>query len=305
MIELPVASRTAILSQFGREGARWIRAFPALLADCQRRWGLEWLGTAPLGLPINIVLFAVDGAGQPLVLKLGYPHPEQLTEMFTLLHYQGRLAPRVIDTQQSWRAVLMERILPGHTFRSTPPGTTLPLALFAELPQPAVRNPELPSYSEWMSTAFDKFRRQPDRNPQLAPHLDRAEALFAELVATGGVNCLLHGDLHHDNILWDGQRGWRAIDPKGVLGPRVLEAGRFIHNFVEHGGSEGESSPVSASIEDVMQARVEQLAAVMVEPAKALAGAAYVDAVLSRVWTCNDGEQPDMAAVEAAWRLNV
>ena len=29
---------------------------------------------------------------------------------------------------------------------------------------------------------------------------------------------LLHGDLHHWNILSDADRGWMAIDPKGVIG---------------------------------------------------------------------------------------
>ncbi|WP_373298360.1 aminoglycoside phosphotransferase family protein [Paludibacterium paludis] len=29
---------------------------------------------------------------------------------------------------------------------------------------------------------------------------------------------LLHGDLHHDNVLFDSSHGWLAIDPKGVIG---------------------------------------------------------------------------------------
>lgn len=33
----------------------------------------------------------------------------------------------------------------------------------------------------------------------------------------------LHGDLHHANVLDFGQRGWLAIDPKGLLGDRALE----------------------------------------------------------------------------------
>ena len=33
----------------------------------------------------------------------------------------------------------------------------------------------------------------------------------------------LHADLHHENILDFGERGWLAIDPKRVIGERTFE----------------------------------------------------------------------------------
>ncbi len=39
----------------------------------------------------------------------------------------------------------------------------------------------------------------------------------------------LHGDLHHDNILY-GPRGWLAIDPKGVLGNPGFDAANMFYN---------------------------------------------------------------------------
>ena len=46
---------------------------------------------------------------------------------------------------------------------------------------------------------------------------------------------LLHGDLHHFNILQAGANdaapvAWRAIDPKGVWGDRTYEAGALLRN---------------------------------------------------------------------------
>ncbi|WP_341788905.1 MULTISPECIES: aminoglycoside phosphotransferase family protein [unclassified Rickettsia] len=38
---------------------------------------------------------------------------------------------------------------------------------------------------------------------------------------------LLHGDLHHDNILQNGKQ-WVAIDPKGVIGYPINEIWAFI-----------------------------------------------------------------------------
>lgn len=39
----------------------------------------------------------------------------------------------------------------------------------------------------------------------------------------------LHGDLHHENILL-GERGWLAIDPKGVLGDPGFDAANMFYN---------------------------------------------------------------------------
>ena len=48
-------------------------------------------------------------------------------------------------------------------------------------------------------------------------------------MATTKESVLLHGDLHHENILQDGA-GWVLIDPKGIVGDPVYEAGSFIRN---------------------------------------------------------------------------
>ncbi len=40
----------------------------------------------------------------------------------------------------------------------------------------------------------------------------------------------LHGDVHHENILDAGPRGWLAIDPKGLLGERAFEFANLFRN---------------------------------------------------------------------------
>ena len=40
----------------------------------------------------------------------------------------------------------------------------------------------------------------------------------------------LHGDVHHENILDGGERGWLAIDPKGVFGERGFDYANLFRN---------------------------------------------------------------------------
>ena len=48
---------------------------------------------------------------------------------------------------------------------------------------------------------------------------------------------LLHGDLHHYNVLFDHEAGWVAIDPQGPMGEIEFEIGASLRNpltnFVE------------------------------------------------------------------------
>jgi streptomycin 6-kinase len=41
---------------------------------------------------------------------------------------------------------------------------------------------------------------------------------------------VLHGDIHHNNILWFGHRGWLAIDPKGLIGERGFDYANLFCN---------------------------------------------------------------------------
>ncbi len=42
---------------------------------------------------------------------------------------------------------------------------------------------------------------------------------------------MLHGDLHHDNILQNGNY-WVVIDPKGLIGEPAYEVSSFIRNSI-------------------------------------------------------------------------
>ena len=66
----------------------------------------------------------------------------------------------------------------------------------------------------------------------LPNHLvETAESLSRDLLTENKDETLLHGDFHHYNVL-ESARGWLAIDPKGVIGPRGYEVGPFLVNPV-------------------------------------------------------------------------
>ena len=60
----------------------------------------------------------------------------------------------------------------------------------------------------------------------LAPAAEMAQSLLAEPREVRP----LHGDLHHENVLDFGARGWLAIDPHGLVGERLFDFANIFTN---------------------------------------------------------------------------
>ncbi|HJT43605.1 MAG TPA: aminoglycoside phosphotransferase family protein [Rhizomicrobium sp.] len=93
----------------------------------------------------------------------------------------------------------------------------------------------------------------------------------------------LHGDIHHGNILDGGERGWLAIDPKGVLGERGFDYANLFRN----------PEACFAGEPGRLQRRVEIVArAARLEPKRLLTWIlAY--AGLGAAWTMDSGGQDE------------
>ena len=92
---------------------------------------------------------------------------------------------------------------------------------------------------------------------------------------------LLHGDLQHYNVLLDRDRGWLAIDPKGVVGELEYEIGAMIRNPVDH--------PALFTNPATINRRLEILTAMLnLDHARALRWS-FAQSVLSLIWGVEDG----------------
>jgi streptomycin 6-kinase len=108
------------------------------------------------------------------------------------------------------------------------------------------------------------------------------ERSFSDLLAKPARPLVLHGDLHHFNILRDEEGGWRAIDPHGYWGPPIFEVGAMMKNPL----------PVifdDADMPALMTQRVHLLARVLGHDAAAIHRSSFVYAVISLLWTIEIG----------------
>jgi streptomycin 6-kinase len=118
---------------------------------------------------------------------------------------------------------------------------------------------------------------------------DIAATTAAELLAEARDVTVLHGDIHHANILDAGGRGWLAIDPKGLVGERGFDfANIFCNPDLEIAAAPGRfagQAQIVAEAAGLERAR-------LIKWILAYAG-------LSAAWSINDGEDPLLALTVA------
>jgi streptomycin 6-kinase len=109
------------------------------------------------------------------------------------------------------------------------------------------------------------------------------------LLATSQEVVILHGDIHHDNILDFGLRGWLAIDPKGLKGERGFDYANLFCN----------PDRKTATAPDRLSRQVDVVAQAARLPRTRLLQWVLAYAGLSAAWTLSTGKVPEIAATVA------
>ncbi len=295
----PVLARNAVLA-WGDDGKRWLDALPTLVSEVAREWQLE-LGEAH-DMSFHWVVDVRRSDGTTAVLKLGPPEPRDLAlEAKALTCYGGSGAVRLLAYDLDRGALLLERAMPGTMARSVVPerdliATAAIITVMRRLHRSSTVDNELPDLvSRDLPSFADHLRRYPGDDPIPRRLVTRASGLLLELSAGATDQVVLHGDLHHDNVLRAEREPWLAIDPHGVVGDRGFEVGAMLYN--------PDPPRRDRELLALVPARVEQLADGLGMSEDRVVACAFVQAVLSEVWTAEEVGAPVTRALDVALAL--
>ncbi|NYD66962.1 aminoglycoside phosphotransferase family protein [Agromyces atrinae] len=254
------------------------------LARVQRRWGLDVDGDA--FRTASSILAPVNADGVLAMLKIALVSEERRgSELMTWL--AGRGTARVLRAEGE--AILLERAvgrdsLSAMTRRGADDRAIL-LAVASVAPVHAaepVGAPVVP-LSMW-------FRALLGGADDLGTFHRLGRDTAAELLADTRephLQHVLHGDLHHSNVLDFGERGWRLIDPKGLLGERAFDFANLLCN----------PTPVEAL--PLVERRLRLIAAAASLDETRLTRWAVAWCALSSCWDRQDGSDERAIEVEA------
>ncbi|KJV80830.1 phosphotransferase enzyme family protein [Rickettsia hoogstraalii str. RCCE3] len=172
-----------------------------------------------LDLSFNYVLSGYQN-NKPIILKLSFTAKDLTNEAEALKVFSGFGAATILA--QKDKVLLLERAVPGISKEySSDNKIAIACSVMSKLHRASI--PEIhhfPNIKDQLK-ALDKEWDLPKT------YLQKARKLRDELLQNTEPQILLHGDLHHENILQNGKH-WVVIDPKGVIGYPINEVCAFI-----------------------------------------------------------------------------
>jgi streptomycin 6-kinase len=291
-MQLPETFISTIKNVYKKDGENFLTVLPALIGEVSTRWRLTDVQPVP-NLSFNFVAFAKRD-DEDVVLKMGIPNPELISEMTALKLFNGDGACQLLEHDEEKGFLLLERLKPGKMLAELEDDderTNIAADVMLNIQRRDGVTPPLQNKFIKLSNWFAGLQKiRPHFNGGTGPFpqvlLEKVESFLPELFADTDVK-LMHGDFHHFNIL-SSERGWLIIDPKGVIGPAGYEVGPLMINPWDS-ISDGTSFKVQA------ERRVSIFAERLGWEREKIIRWATAHAVLSAWWSIEDNMEEDNA----------
>jgi streptomycin 6-kinase len=223
---------------------------------------------------------------EPVVLKVIKRRGDEWFCGEMLQAFGGNGMVRVLAFEEG--AVLLERLEPGTSLSEMAlsgddAGATEILADVMRRMNPGPP----PASAVAVADLAEGFRRYLARGSSEIPRalVEHAQQVYLDLCASQTRPRLLHGDLHHDNVLFDRTRGWVAIDPKGLIGEPEYEIGAALRNPYER--------PELFASPQVIEQRLKSLSEALGLDGTRVLRWAFAQAVLAMIWSVEEGDPVD------------
>jgi len=284
VMDIPESARQGIYKYLGDETNEFLSQAGKCLEKYKDRWRLSHLSFMPTNT-VNLLYSCVSGLYGNCVLKLCIPGPEVATEINCLRAYDGKRYCKLWAYDLTDDIMLLEQVTPGDQMWAVDDyrkRAQLMAMTVKGLPIPYDKG-QYPTYLSWMERIHRIITGMGGLEDVLF-YLNKAMEIYAGLKRRHCRACLLHGDLHQENMLLNSKGGYTIVDPKGVVDDPVMETARFLMNEL----------PCDEN-------RIREMVAIMSPiidiPEKDILESMFVDAALSNSW-CMEEHYPTQEAFE-------
>jgi streptomycin 6-kinase len=259
---------------------------------CVRAWGVTIERTVATKTSL---LVHGKRAGKPVVLKVVKQEGDEWRCGEIAAKFGGRGVVRIYEHMPG--AALLEKLDPGEplaalTIAGRDDEATDVLAMLLGRMVPGDPPEGCATVEQWAGAFVRHAGSGDERVPSSL--VEPAQRIYSDLCATQRVPALLHGDLHHYNVLSDRERGWCAIDVKGVVGELEYELGAALRNPIDR--------PDLFAKVDVVERRLERFGLALGVDVGRARGWCFAQAVLSAIWSTEDGHDAEREAALALAR---
>lgn len=264
----------------GNHVKAWLTQVPNILSDLFVKYDLQFVREFD-NLSYNWVM-VVKGQQSNFVLKLSPPNPELQSEIAALKAFSQGMV-KLVESDSELGFVLLEHLVPGITLREFAYDaleTEIAADIIKKLSSVSKSDFHFKCLSDWLN-GFEIYMNKSIQTIELDCALClQAQKLSQWLLDSTKEKILLHGDLHHENILKT-DSGWKAIDPKGIVGDKVYGVGAFLINpypdIVYH-----------ENLKRITLTRLNIFSEHLGYEKERMIQWAFVQAMLSAIWFCDE-----------------
>ena len=204
----------------------WLSSLPAVIAEVCAKWRIE-LEPVAADTYMSLVLFGTSPALGPVVIKSSPDAAGFVAQARGFEIAAGENVPRVYYVDFERCVMVMERIVPGVAMRDAEMDDETSTRLVAEMLRTFWRPVSDLEGLIPFRPLFDWTPRPEVIDPDLVA---QSQEVAAALLQRSTRTCLLHGDIHHWNVLRRASGEWAFIDLCGVVGDPGWEIARWMHN---------------------------------------------------------------------------
>ncbi|MCM3732659.1 aminoglycoside phosphotransferase family protein [Fictibacillus nanhaiensis] len=257
----------------------WLNNFDQMIAAYEERLEISIQG--PFDLSYNFVAPAIRNNGQEVVIKVVLSRKEFLGELETLRLMKGKKMVELLEYDVDRGIMILERLSPGVTLaviEDDEEAAYIASEVMKSLWVPAPNKTELETVSDRENSLKRIFNNNPNGfGPISKETLQEALSVFEQLNGQINHSYLLHGDLHHYNLLKNGD-SWSAIDPKGLIGDREYDVIQYLLNKLPE-----------KNVKDTIKKRVDIFVNELNLDKERVLLRGFSHAVLSTCWSIEEG----------------
>ena len=279
-----------IHATYGEEGKIWLSTLADHLEQLSLQWNFQMIRPVQ-DISYNFVAVVKLSSGLA-ILKTAPPAARLMAEAEWLKAHK-KSVPAILQMDKDRNAFLMEKLEPGTSLKylvkegADEKATRILSQVILDLQSAdTLHQMNYQHISEHCSSlAF--LRGHID-----AALIDCAETLFKGLCADCSNDIVLHGDLHHDNIL-QSDTSWNVIDPHGYLGDPCAEVGTMIFNPLD-------CFPKQRPIQNIIKSRLNILAEMLPYDKERIKAWALCLTLRSAAWDIEGFGRPNDQTIEIA-----
>lgn len=228
-LKLPTIFHERVINTFGKKGEMWLTQLPQLMTECAQRFNMT-IGPRYAHQSFNVTAKAIQSEQKTVVIKLCMPSKDVENEANALAFMQGDGIVNLLEADTEKGILILEACQPGEMLTHVEndiDAMHIAADIMQKIWKPINKKHTFQTTKQWFGRLEEPIALPANFARSL---VDKARQFAYELHQDSGDTVLLHGDLHHYNILSSGRQPWLAIDPKGVIGEREYEIGALLRN---------------------------------------------------------------------------